>query len=448
MGTGVEVSIYGVGIKLIGVDIEGQHLNGGGEIETCVVFVNVKLNCEGGLLPEVDIDLPELRAPDVPGVPTPPSWTFSTGDPEVRDFNEAVVSSGALKDSDTIGYEKRRMYVNRTFTIGPVPLVVEAGAVARAGGSYAYAFPTGIYYMALRAPTAEAGLYALGGIGTSLLSGGVAVEGILGYIGFESVFSGELHDINNNALFDRYTELAFAIRLMRAKLGLYLKQSWWSLKWCKKKVWPGIKVYYPCGWRKKTNYYHKWLYKTPYVFNAVFPVFSDADRSAVLPTYGGVTPTAVQVGFGTVDFVFTGRDFNKNVHVDVVDDWCSNPQEIAVAYQDIRYKKIIRCTPVKSGTQQFRIYYDDGVVRGTPEQLLDVDVTPAPQFSSISITPTAILVGDAVTVTGNGNCMTGASSLSGLTNCTQPVLQSGGTATRREYRCQAQSPAVVTGTLA
>ncbi|RME23989.1 MAG: hypothetical protein D6800_09165 [Candidatus Zixiibacteriota bacterium] len=43
--------------------------------------------------------------------------------------------------------------------------------------------------------------------------------------------------------------------------------------------------------------------------------------------------------------------------------------------------------------------------------------------------------------------MTDAISLSGLTNCTQPVLQSGGTATRREFNCTAIAPGTVTATL-
>lgn len=168
-------------------------------------------------------------------------------------------------------WEEEKVLAKARFTIGPVPMSVEAGV----NGSLGFELTVG-YNAELYAEGdlfhVDFGAFGRGGIDLALVSAGV--QAILTLIdntfalesnaGFALVSSG-----NKNPHIYYGIELKNDLDVISGKFGLYAETV--GVKWCKK--W-GIP--YPCG-KKKTKY-DLWLYQTKSVYNKSWTLFKKEDE--------------------------------------------------------------------------------------------------------------------------------------------------------------------------
>ncbi|WP_016956161.1 hypothetical protein [Catenovulum agarivorans] len=164
-------------------------------------------------------------------------------------------------------WEERRVLASTTFTVGPIPIKIEAGLDGSVGFEFTIAYASKLTAGGDIFSTNFGG-FANGGVSIGLASAGVTIVITL----LDNVLN--LDSEANLALLDDgqvnpRIEYAFAltdeIDIISGKFGLYADVK--GIKWCKK--W-GIP--YPCG--SKTTTYYLWLYQTPSVFNKAWTLYS------------------------------------------------------------------------------------------------------------------------------------------------------------------------------
>ncbi|KAF7787903.1 hypothetical protein PRUB_a2425 [Pseudoalteromonas rubra] len=168
-------------------------------------------------------------------------------------------------------WEEEKVLAQARFTIGPVPMSVEAGVTGSLGFELTVGYNAELY--------AEGDLFHVdfnafgrGGVNLGLVSAGI--QAILTLIdntfAMESNAGFALVSNGNKAPHIYYgIELKNDLDVISGKFGLYAETI--GVKWCKK--W-GIP--YPCG--KKTHRYDLWLYQTPSVYNKSWTLYSKEDE--------------------------------------------------------------------------------------------------------------------------------------------------------------------------
>jgi hypothetical protein len=164
-------------------------------------------------------------------------------------------------------WEEEKVLAHSTFTVGPVPIKVEAGVTGDLGFELKVGYNAELY--------AEGDLFhvdfgAFGRGGVDLLAASAGVQAVLTLI--DNTFTMEsnagfalLTENNTNPHIEYGIELKNDLDVISGKFGLYAETI--GVKWCKK--W-GIP--YPCG--KKTSRYDLWLYKTKSVYNKSWTIYS------------------------------------------------------------------------------------------------------------------------------------------------------------------------------
>ncbi|PCK32240.1 hypothetical protein [Pseudoalteromonas piscicida] len=168
-------------------------------------------------------------------------------------------------------WEEEKVLAQARFTIGPIPMNVEAGVDGNLGFGLTVGYNAELYAEG-ELFTVGFGAFGRGGINIGLASAGV--QAILTLI--DNVFSLESNAgfalaSNDNSRPHIYyaLDLKNDLDVISGKFGLYAETI--GVKWCKK--W-GIP--YPCG--KKTNRYDLWLYQTNSVFNKSWTLYSKEDE--------------------------------------------------------------------------------------------------------------------------------------------------------------------------
>ncbi|KZN54470.1 hypothetical protein [Pseudoalteromonas luteoviolacea] len=164
-------------------------------------------------------------------------------------------------------WEEDKVIAQATFTVGPIPIKVEAGVTGNLGFELTVGYNAELY--------AEGDLFhvdfgAFGRGGVNLLVASAGVQAILTLI--DNTFAMEsnagfalLTNDNTNPHIYYGIELKNDLDVISGKFGLYAET--YGVKWCKK--W-GIP--YPCG--KKTTRYDLWLYQTNSVFDKSWTIYS------------------------------------------------------------------------------------------------------------------------------------------------------------------------------
>ncbi|MCF6438825.1 hypothetical protein L1077_05195 [Pseudoalteromonas luteoviolacea] len=164
-------------------------------------------------------------------------------------------------------WEEDKTLAQATFTVGPIPIKVEAGVTGNLGFELTVGYNAELY--------AEGDLFhvdfgAFGRGGVNLLVASAGVQAILTLI--DNTFAMEsnagfalLTNNNTNPHIYYGIELKNDLDVISGKFGLYAET--YGVKWCKK--W-GIP--YPCG--KKTSRYDLWLYQTNSVFDKSWTIYS------------------------------------------------------------------------------------------------------------------------------------------------------------------------------
>ncbi|QPB84323.1 hypothetical protein CWC22_015555 [Pseudoalteromonas rubra] len=168
-------------------------------------------------------------------------------------------------------WEEEKVLAQARFTIGPVPMSVEAGVTGSLGFELTVGYNAELY--------AEGDLFHVdfnafgrGGVNLGLVSAGIQAILILidNTFAMESNAGFALVSNGNKAPHIYYgLELKNDLDVISGKFGLYAETI--GVKWCKK--W-GIP--YPCG--KKTHRYDLWLYQTPSVYNKSWTLYSKEDE--------------------------------------------------------------------------------------------------------------------------------------------------------------------------
>ncbi|MCF6437654.1 hypothetical protein [Pseudoalteromonas sp. MMG022] len=164
-------------------------------------------------------------------------------------------------------WEENKVLAQARFTIGPVPMSVEAGVSGGLGFGLTVGYNAELYAEGDLFHV-DFGAFGRGGVNLGLVSAGV--QAILTLIdntfameskaGFALVSS----EVNKPHIYYGL-ELKNDLDVISGKFGLYAETI--GVKWCKK--W-GIP--YPCG--KKTSHYDLWLYQTNSVFNKSWTLYS------------------------------------------------------------------------------------------------------------------------------------------------------------------------------
>ncbi|NGN99387.1 hypothetical protein G5S52_17560 [Grimontia sp. S25] len=164
-------------------------------------------------------------------------------------------------------WEEEKVLASARFSIGPVPMSVEAGV----SGSLGLEMEVG-YNAELTGGgdlfSVDFGAFGRGGIDLLIASGGV--QAIFNLI--ENTFSMEStagFDLGSNPNIYYSITLQDAIDVISGKFGLYADLR--GIKWCKKWFIP-----YPCG--SKTTRYSLWLYQTPSVFEKTWTLLSKSGQ--------------------------------------------------------------------------------------------------------------------------------------------------------------------------
>ncbi|AZZ99308.1 hypothetical protein [Pseudoalteromonas sp. R3] len=168
-------------------------------------------------------------------------------------------------------WEEEKVLAQARFTIGPVPMSVEAGVTGNLGFALTVGYNAELYAEGDLFHV-DFGAFGRGGVNLGLVSAGI--QAILTLIdntfAMESNAGFALVSNGNKAPHIYYgIELKNDLDVISGKFGLYAETI--GVKWCKK--W-GIP--YPCG--KKTHRYDLWLYQTPSVFNKSWTLYSKEDE--------------------------------------------------------------------------------------------------------------------------------------------------------------------------
>lgn len=190
---------------------------------------------------------------------------------EMTIFNNVVFEdesyTSKFEKSWTKSWEEEKVLAKANFTIGPIPMSVEAGV----DGSLGFELTVG-YNAELYANgdlfSVDFGAFGRGGVDLAVASAGVEAEFNL----IDNVFSLDssagfsLVSTDNATPHIYYAlELTDDMDVISGKFGLYAETK--GIKWCKK--W-GIP--YPCG--SKTTRYDLWLYQTDSVFQKSWTLYS------------------------------------------------------------------------------------------------------------------------------------------------------------------------------
>ncbi|MFC3031626.1 hypothetical protein ACFOEE_03690 [Pseudoalteromonas fenneropenaei] len=182
---------------------------------------------------------------------------------EMTIFNNVVFEDESYttkyEKSWTKSWEEEKVLAKATFSVGPIPMSVQAGV----DGSLGFELTVG-YNAELYAGgdlfSVDFGAFGRGGVDLAIASAGVQADFNL----IDNVFNmdssaGFALVSNDNPTPHIYYALALTddIDVISGKFGLYAETS--GIKWCSK--W-GIP--YPCG--TKTTRYDLWLYQTPSVY--------------------------------------------------------------------------------------------------------------------------------------------------------------------------------------
>ncbi|WP_125779553.1 hypothetical protein [Pseudoalteromonas rubra] len=168
-------------------------------------------------------------------------------------------------------WEEEKVLAKARFTIGPVPMSVEAGVTGNLGFELTVGYNAELYAEGDLFHV-DFGAFGRGGVNLGLVSAGI--QAILTLIdntfAMESNAGFALVSTGNKAPHIYYgIELKNDLDVISGKFGLYAETI--GVKWCKK--W-GIP--YPCG--KKTHRYDLWLYQTPSVYNKSWTLYSKEDE--------------------------------------------------------------------------------------------------------------------------------------------------------------------------
>ena len=161
-------------------------------------------------------------------------------------------------------WEERKVLASTRFTVGPIPVKVEAGVE----GDVGLALEVGYQNAALSAEgdifSTDFGAFADGGVDLLVASAGVEAELTLidDVLSLES--SVDLSPIFSHKRIDYAIDLTDEIDVISGRFGIFAELS--GIKWCKK-----FGIPYPCG-SKKTRY-DLWLYQTPSVFQKEWTLY-------------------------------------------------------------------------------------------------------------------------------------------------------------------------------
>ena len=193
-------------------------------------------------------------------------------DSEMIIFNTTVYEDSKwvaqFEKSFEKSWEEERTLAKAKFTVGPIPMTVEAGINGSVGFELVIGYALSELYANGDIFSANFGGFAEGGIDAVVASAGVTVELTIidNVLAMESSAElGLLEDGQVNPRVDYSFALTDDIDVISGRFGLYAKVS--GIKWCKQ--W-GIP--YPCG--TKTTTYYLWFYQTPSVYNKSWTIFS------------------------------------------------------------------------------------------------------------------------------------------------------------------------------
>ncbi|CCQ12792.1 hypothetical protein PALB_37320 [Pseudoalteromonas luteoviolacea B = ATCC 29581] len=186
-------------------------------------------------------------------------------------FNNVVFEdesyTSKFEKSWTKSWEEEKVLAKANFTIGPIPMSVEAGVNGGLGFELTVGYNAELYANG-DLFSVNFGAFGRGGVDLAVASAGVQAEFNL----IDNVFSldstaGFSLTSNDNTQPHIYyaLELSDEIDVISGKFGLYAETK--GVKWCKK--W-GIP--YPCG--TKVTRYDLWLYQTASVFQKSWTLFS------------------------------------------------------------------------------------------------------------------------------------------------------------------------------
>lgn len=164
-------------------------------------------------------------------------------------------------------WEEEKVLARATFTVGPIPIKVEAGVDGNLGFELKVGYNAELYAEGDLFHV-DFGAFGRGGVDLLAASAGVQAEFTL----IDNTFAMEsnagfalLTDDNTKPHIYYGIELKNDLDVISGKFGLYAETI--GIKFCK--AWG---VPYPCG--KKTNHYDLWLYKTKSVFKKSWTIYS------------------------------------------------------------------------------------------------------------------------------------------------------------------------------
>ncbi|MCE2572202.1 CARDB domain-containing protein [Motilimonas eburnea] len=186
-------------------------------------------------------------------------------------FNATVLDeefyNNAFSKTWEYTWEEERVLAQARFSIGPVPMSVEAGVSGNLGLELTVGYNaelTGggdLFHV-------DFGAFGRGGINLLVASGGVQAIFTLidNTFSMDSSAGFELANNGQNEPNIYYSiGLEDSIDAISGKFGLYAELQ--GIKWCKKWI-----IFYPCG--TKTTHYDLWLYQTPSLLNKTWTLLS------------------------------------------------------------------------------------------------------------------------------------------------------------------------------
>ncbi|MGB5354024.1 MAG: hypothetical protein WBN32_10475, partial [Woeseia sp.] len=325
--------------------------------------------------------------------------------------------------------EKRKDIIESKFTIGPFPLIVTVGVAIEASLDGKVTLDDSLKLTAF-APFVSEEVYVFGGFNFGRWQLGPKVAGVLSETSIDTYYNLDLRDTDEDGFCDTSTNIDFVVRALGLKFGISLREETpLKLKWCRKFIWPGIPIPYPCGWKpvgkNKYTYQTKWLWSSNFVFNKEWPIWKvNLDRTSISEILE--IKASLQAGFSRQRIDVTGTWLSDDIKIttDACDNisggtgngssrmfWCENP--VAVGSRPVQYPVIVE----NSG----KTFTDFHLI-----------VTPAPIITEV--TPLEAVGDQETTFTVSGNFLTKDIEFK-IDSCVTPTLLNGGTAIERQFTC-------------
>ncbi len=316
------------------------------------------------------------------------------------------------------------------FTIGPIPISVSAGAVARISADVSATISDTID-ITINAPRANFGVYLQGGVDTFLAEAGVRAEGTLLEHSLTTRAIVELFDADNNGACDQSLDVSVKSKYLGIKAGLFAKVSAPKVRWCSKRVWIA-KVWYPCGIRRgRSKTWNHWFLKSGFKYDKSVELFRLSTSIPFTPVIEDVTPS-LRGGFGTQVIAVEGDYLTSNMQLEssacanvVQRDWRGGPGQ-----------REFSCIDPVPGTHTLSI------TDGDASQNQTLTVGDAPDITSI--TPLQAIQGTPTEFVVSGSNLTDDIRLR-MSRCSRPRLLSGGTASTRTFSCEFRSSGTLRG---